>query len=1107
MAEKMLSRTGFVIIGRQSGHTVIAKNSPLTRLHFFDGKFLRAPDLKLEQRAWLSHVQLSNQADGLGIAYGYDCTSASSDRLHIGAGLAIDPQGRVLHLPEEVDVGIADLIEKSRARDAAIRSNFVVAEGVTEFEDCTLRVEEEPSEVLAGSDLYVITVGHAEAYCGEEDVYGKLCEEACISSTERPYIIEGVIIRAVPLNLSTQLPTSSEVPLSHLHLRSQVASAYFEQESQKSPASHISGAGLLSTSWCHGADATGGTDIPIALLSRSGSTTRFLDAWIVRRERMESPPRHYWAWRMAMRPFKVFLAQVLQFQCQLAQCFKDGIDKPPIADPCEDERAVVIEAAETIGLIKKQFAEVSARIAEAVELSAAPTERMVSVAELTLLEEKLAAVKAKELTNRYLINCGIIELPSAGYLPVSPVDTMTVNEQVRRMMGEGVDLRFCVVRPDYIPHALEEAQHMERISLLEGLDDPAAKPAVDVLVPDGEIVTREVQAESLAFRGTVNLVDMEQGSDGDILQTFQLRGAGRADELVTGGGAFYFAGAGDPRQILTRAPEDINRSENLAVAGIGARKRHFFTWPGRAVESAAAESASDIREISSISAVSVKLPSFIIATWAALRCEQNPFTMKPGDTTPSSLYVVVATSSKRTTVFREIQFQGSFHLETIRGSGSGGNEVTLTGPYLAVVKGRGEDSDGPIDEFSAGLDLHATLRLRQGVSSFQFELDMLDKNSADKDPTPFHSVVNWSGDPMNVVLREGSGQFFITGAKLNEDRTVLVPDDSDHNLALTGLEVVGAALNDPGFAERAAELLFPEETAPKREVQVRATKDWVLFHRRRSKVCEADIVTPMPVAARRYLVWHLIVDQEQLQDIIKALRSNNALLEDLNFIQVSLVEYAATTPTLRSSPDAIRSDWQAVNPGDLLVYGAIASSGAAQRDGEILALGRLDRMREVLHVITPAQTDAEFETLLQVPDRLGVTGTDGAIVLLTMSNIRVGRIVIWQDDQNNRTLIHTDIDLLVQFEADGSIKGVLPNRVMAELQPHTDLIELEIAPEEGQTEPNATKRRDAIFNALMSNNLLHPSATHKVSPLKASEQDLLTRDGIKANDIIFLRKG
>ena len=79
---------------------------------------------------------------------------------------------------------------------------------------------------------------------------------------------------------------------------------------------------------------------------------------------------------------------------------------------------------------------------------------------------------------------GFVTVPSAGYLPVSLTAELDVPAQVTAMFGPGVDLRFCAARSDVIPHLLEQAQHMERISLFAGLDDPARKEAVDVIVPD-----------------------------------------------------------------------------------------------------------------------------------------------------------------------------------------------------------------------------------------------------------------------------------------------------------------------------------------------------------------------------------------------------------------------------------------------------------------------------------------------------------------------------------------------------------------------------------------------------------------------------------------------
>ncbi|MGE4560836.1 MAG: hypothetical protein AB7E77_11595, partial [Desulfobulbus sp.] len=492
MAESVQNKNGIVVINSAGGHTVISQESLLKRLHYFDGKFLRAADLNLEQQALLNEVRLSNQATGSGVVHGYSCTLTGGDRLDVGPGLAIDPAGRVLYLPREVQIGIAELIEKSGQSSSSGSGN---AAGTPVFGECEQAAAEAPDTVLEGVRLYLITVGHAEAYCGEEDVYGKLCEEACVTSTERPYVIEGVVIRAVPLNLSTDLATSQLIALSSRHLRSRVASAYFAAE-RSNPASLVSADGLASSIWCLGAEAEGGATVPIGVLARSGSQTVFLDAWIARREKMETPPHRYWAGRLAMRPWNVFLAQVLQFQCQLASCFAGG----KVAggeSPCSEEKKLAAEAAEALAELMQKYSEIVSRFTSKEGL--AVNKQTLKVAPLNDLRGRLSAIASKVVSQRYLIDCGIVELPSAGYLPVDPTAGLTVNEQVRRLTGDGLDLRFCVVRPDYVPHALEEAQHMERISLLSGIDDPAAKPKVDVLVPDGRIEEYKEEAPGTGY--------------------------------------------------------------------------------------------------------------------------------------------------------------------------------------------------------------------------------------------------------------------------------------------------------------------------------------------------------------------------------------------------------------------------------------------------------------------------------------------------------------------------------------------------------------------------------------------------------------------------------
>lgn len=484
--------------GSAQGHVVINKYSPLRRLNYFDGKFIRAPDMIEEQQALLNQIRLGNRAGGAGVVHGYDCTLAGNDQLRISAGHAIDPQGRALLMGDDVSIAIDDLITRSRQiKDVSTRSKGRAFAGKSDFGDCVLGTTSAATTASSGTQLYVITLNHTEAYCGEEDVYGKLCSEACTTSTNRSYIIEGVEIRAVPIDISQLYKTSAAVNLSAVHLRSRVASAYFEQERQLI-ASHVSGDGLRSGIWCLGAEAAGGNGVPIAIIARSGDATLFLDAWTARRERMQAPPSQYWAQRMAMRPWPQFLAHVLQFQCQLRALLASASAKaatPDNHDPCADTRKVAAEAATGMRYLLDSLASVAGRLSALDTLDRQTLKQSQfagGTAALELQYQKLIDAARIVLPKRVLINGGIVELPSAGYLPVSVNSTVTVNEQVRRLLGEGVDLRFCVVTPDYVPHALEEAQHMERICLLRGLDDAAQKPHVDVLVPNGAI--REVVA-------------------------------------------------------------------------------------------------------------------------------------------------------------------------------------------------------------------------------------------------------------------------------------------------------------------------------------------------------------------------------------------------------------------------------------------------------------------------------------------------------------------------------------------------------------------------------------------------------------------------------------
>lgn len=575
MAKQLKTTEPVVLLSKQTGVSVIPSDTLLTRLNYYDGKFLRAEDLQTEQRYLRNLVQLSNQTGGSGVAHGYDVMlSGGGDTLNVGPGLAIDPAGRVLLLPQVVTLNVQELIERSRQMFASMKASGKGAGSV--FDDCEFVSETPPDLTPQSGDFYVITISHAEAYCGQEDVYGQLCKEACASSTDRPYIIEGLVIRAEPLQLETLLAQSKAVMLTQKHLRSQVASAYFNDE-RNHIKSLILKAGIQSNVWCFGALAAGGSSVPIALLARAGQSTLFLDAWTARRELIDTPAKRYWQWRMSMRPWDVFLAHILQFQCQLSDLFKNTPD-PAAEDPCKDELELLAEAEIAIAQINQYFAQVSNKLASldfganAAAIKDTLDISQANVAKYGVMQKKFELAKESAFIGKFdhiLINGGIIELPSAGYLPVAPGSNVSVNQQVRKLLGDGVDLRFCIVRPDYVPHALEQAQHMERISLVEGLDNPEMKPEVDILVPGGELFEDKLAQAAGGFEAGVTFTtplllflsrffsgdlefegDFESSGDnadtsgdatGDQDETLLFQGAARAVRLPSGGGAFHIS--------------------------------------------------------------------------------------------------------------------------------------------------------------------------------------------------------------------------------------------------------------------------------------------------------------------------------------------------------------------------------------------------------------------------------------------------------------------------------------------------------------------------------------------------------------------------------------
>jgi hypothetical protein len=926
-----------VLVSNSNGIVIIPEKSPLKRLNYFDGKFLRASDLKDEQDYLRNLVRLSNQAGGFGVVHGFDLTLGGGDTIDLGPGLGINGNGRVLLLPQGLSISVEELIEKSLQK-----AQKKGAQDVSEFfEECVLVAETPPINTTNPSDLYLIVICPAEALCGEEDVYGKLCEEACATSSDRPFAVEGVIVRAVPLVLQTPLPHSKIVPIAtKKHLRSRVASAYFEDERHRI-ASMISKFGLAQEVWCLGADAASGACLPIGVIARAGATTVFLDPWIARRERMDSSPRRYWQWRMMMRPWDVFLAQILQFQCQLRDLF-GGDFTPEGQDPCGDAQTVIGEAAQKIAEVVQTFKDANLQldVSDQAEMFSVKMVELESMSQkLTATGEQMTVVKG----NRLLIRGGIIELPSAGYLPVAPKANETVNEQVRRLMGEGVDLRFCVVRPDFVAHALEEAQHMERISLIEGLEDEAKKPKVDILVPDGEVVA-ETQADTRVVFAADGPLESRLTSFGETQQTpktvplppVPFKGAARSEKLTSGGTAVY----------------------------LGCASPFPFTPLSKGID------ADGWKQLATITNVNTSgQPQ--LGLWMTLRSDKELVLLKPGEVTNVDAEIAIGFIFRPGTIKTEFRakLNGPFTV------GAPKPPFTVSGTLAGKLSYEGEGIPAKTGNQSFSLSLRqptsTRIQIVLGVpGKFEFEVDADWSNPAQVKTLTKTTITPKAGPIPKFEMA--------LPLLLSKDPNIFSLSNTNHVGAMAALTIVGAALKEQGFVAEKTKVLFPPPPPAQTANAIRATRDWVLFHRRRTKQCE------VVGATRTYQVYEAVIPAGSADNPVPpatptAAEILNVTAEELKpFVPIGTVSFNAGASTPVGDLAALKAAWKKV-PGGSILWAGIASRGDAKNDGDSLAAARLTALESQLDQVDPT---ARADVLPIVPPPLESSANDGIIVFM-----------------------------------------------------------------------------------------------------------------------------
>jgi hypothetical protein len=975
------------------GVAFVPELTELTRLNYFDGKFLRADDLVLEQNAQRSLIHLSNQAGGAGVVRGFDLSAASNTMLGLSAGLAIDPGGRVLHLPLSVTVSVADLLSaasgpKPAAGAGAGGSAFTACEPVPTAPGTA-------APLVEGVQLFVVGLAHAEALCGHEEVFGRMCQQTCATAADRPYRHEGVAVLLQPLPLGPLDPTTGGVTLTEVHLRSRVASRWFAAE-QESGGSWLSAAGLGAAGWCQGAAGLAGSVVPVGVLAWRNSGIVFVDPWTVRRERMEAQARQYWAGRLESRPWPVFLAQVLQFQCQLATA--PGGAGLAAAYPYRD---LLGESARLIDSLVQELGsrggvpDGGAPRGAGASPAGSRAGAAAGIGAAALADFRARAFETLEgpgasATGSTLIDRGFAALPPAGFLPVDANAADSLQAQLAPVFGTGVDLRICSVRRDQIPREFETAQHLNRISLLQGRSDPKAVENVDILVPDGRTEEFNDAAGRFGFAADLIVGARVRPRGPDPLSPTPEPGG--VHEPLVGAGQLHLRGAG--RWVA----DNGGFSAHLAVAAsgqnLGPMLRLFATFTSdteatltraRRIKTSPTEpDRADLRRLAeAMTAEFAAAPSGTarrmrvvslasdagaeaLPLWATCWIGADPFTAPQGRRIPVSFTADVFTAGSSTSSLVEHGFSGqAMVMETDRGSGS----VTLR---IKGIITRSTVNVRPPQNAERSIEFDVLLQRAEKEGKTILVIFGIPR-------TAWEVRLSWFGDPVHVQGQLVASRSTVAGAAQTiaaldavEDPAVAQPGNLHHDLAVDALTILqGAKLDDPFFLDNARRALFPVGGGTRR--RVRPTTDWVLFRRRIVKTCE-DVVMPPVLATSKVAVFvTTVANKDAAQAEAELLRSG---FSEIAWRSLGVVEFDGGTALFRSYPSSLAQDYLAAGGGNHLAFVGYGPALAGDWTG-------IARARRLVDALAPdAFPDEKTVDLLPRVSK-AAPGTEASVLLLS----------------------------------------------------------------------------------------------------------------------------
>jgi hypothetical protein len=350
----------------------VSLGAALERLLYFNGRFLKAEDLKLEQTGYLTRIALSERAQGAGVSYGFHITTATSaapgnfvksvadavfakmqanrtewvnflddadegkpplgnaalvDRLAgaLDALCGADP-GNASGLVFTIGPGHAadgyghDLLldNAHQVKLSKLIDAFTAAPTVTDAPGPAVTPKPMTSAPpLTGAFLLTICVDHHDH--GNVPVYGAQCTDAKTAVCSLGYRANGVTAQLVFFDALDGAVAATD----WWTWRGMGARAYFEKETATRPSLLPNMLAALPFSAAAQAPETG-THVPIGVVYLQNGNFVTFDPWAAKRLR-SAGELTYWLRTLLYPPQVSQLARVLQFESQLTDALSGGV--------------------------------------------------------------------------------------------------------------------------------------------------------------------------------------------------------------------------------------------------------------------------------------------------------------------------------------------------------------------------------------------------------------------------------------------------------------------------------------------------------------------------------------------------------------------------------------------------------------------------------------------------------------------------------------------------------------------------------------------------------------------------------------------------------------